>query len=119
MFKYPAGLLTKTGTIDSAEFFNTHMIQIQGVLGRAQAFQHRDDDTSVMTEVKGMLQKLLSSLEGVQFALCELSKICNWLRTRNNTYARGYWSTHERLVDSNVTMKKTGRPVTWAKYLTA
>ena len=89
--KSPPCFAQTSASWSSAQYFAEQLKIVAEELRACPELKPLPSDSDTVKTAKANANKLLSTLEGVQFLLCELGKIFTFLLTDGIVYARGYW----------------------------
>ena len=91
----PKGLLKDSASIDAADFFVQELRKLQKRMRLCKVLTPSQRDSPQLKRAKMAVQSQIATLEGVQFLLCEWSKVVKYDLSRSVTYGRGYWRRME------------------------
>ena len=89
---YPVMLLKYKSSLSAAMFYNDRIAELRQKLLANDLLKDAPTDNEVVKQAKNKLRKLLDTVEGVQFAMCELGKMFTFLLTGNDIYVRHHWN---------------------------
>jgi hypothetical protein len=87
----PPNLLRDAQSLDSSDFFVQELVAIRKRMRLSSVLKPSVCDNKVVQQAKLDVLKEIVTLEGVQFFLCEWSKIVKYVLTRDKRYERIYY----------------------------
>ena len=88
---WPPTLLKESPSQDAADFFVIEVAKIQYEFLSLPDLAPLPGDSPLVSAAKSLVRDEASTIESMEFMLCEFCKVVKWVYTRKQQYVMGFW----------------------------